>query len=120
MAKNNLKSVKWREIKAPTSWRPEFGDELVGYYMGRTKKNGKFGQYEVVTVLVPYKGAMMCSGTMLIQLADSAMLSAGDPIRIVYCGMKDLSEDRQMKTFKMFVGDGEALAEDQIPERYRS
>jgi hypothetical protein len=120
MAKKSLKNVNWREVKAPTSWRPKKREELVGYYMGRTKKNGKFGQYEVLTVLVPYKGVVMISGTMIIQLADAAMFTPGDAIRIVYEGQKELEGDRSMKMFKLYVGDGVALPIGEIPERLRS
>lgn len=120
MSKKSLKNVTWREVKAPTSWRPKKGEELVGYYMGRTKKHGKWGQYEVLTVLVPYKGVVMVSGVMVIQLADVAMFTPGDAIRIVYEGQKELSGDRSMKMFKLFVGDGVALPINEIPERLRS
>jgi hypothetical protein len=47
-------------------------------------------------------------------------MSVGDPVRIVFLGKKDIGEDRQMKMFKLFVGEGDALAEADIPERYRS
>lgn len=120
MSKKSLKNISWREVKAPTSWRPKKDEELVGYYMGRTKKNGKFGQYEVLTILVPYKGAMMVSGTIIIQLVDSAMIQPGDAIRIVFQGYKELEGDRSMKMFRLFIGDGVALPLGEIPERLRS
>lgn len=120
MTKKNLKNVEWRKITAPTSWRPKKGEELVGYYIGRTKKNGKFGQYEVLTILVPYKGAVMVSGTIIIQLADTALLQTGDAIRIVFLGKKALDEGREMKMFELYVGDGTALPLADIPDRLRS
>jgi hypothetical protein len=120
MTKPDLKKVKWKEVEAPSTWRPRKGDELVGWFMGRTKKNGKFGEYTVITVLVPYKGAVMVSGAKIIQLADTSMIRAGEPIKIVYLGKIDIGEDRQMKTFKMYQGEGESLATENIPERYRS
>jgi hypothetical protein len=119
MAKKSLKNVNWRKITAPTSWRPKKGDELIGYYIGRTKKNGKFGQYEVLTVLVPYKGTLMVSGTIILQLADSALIQPGDAIKIVYNGTKELDGDRSMKLFELFIGDGTALPLSEIPERLR-
>ena len=116
-----LKSMKWREVSAPKTWNPkENGEELTGYYAGRTKRDGKFGQYEVVTVLVPYKGAFMVSGTVLIQLADTAMLTRGDAVRIVFVERKQLDEERSMKVFKLFVGEQEALAETELPEEQPS
>lgn len=111
-----LRDMKWRKISAPRIWAPkEDGAELTGYYAGRTKRDGVHGQYEVVTVLVPYKGAFMISGTMVIQLADAAMLARGDAVRIVYKGRKQLDEDREMKLFELYVGEGEALSEADMP-----
>lgn len=117
-----LKNVKWRKISAPTTWRPKMGEELVGFYTGRSKRDGLFGQYEVVTVAVPYKGTFMISGTALIQLADSAMLTRGDAVRIVFTGLKDISteeEKREMKTFELYVGELERETDIPIeaPER---
>lgn len=109
-ATDKLKKVKWRKISAPTTWRPQDGEELVGYYAGRTKRDGSFGQYEVLIVLVPYKGTFMISGTAIIQLADSAMLTRGDAVRLRYLGKKDIStpddvEKREMKLFELYVGE---------------
>lgn len=116
-----LKDMKWRKISAPKPWNPkESGAELIGYYAGRTKRDGVHGQYEVVTVLVPYKGAFMVSGTMLIQLADSAMLSRGDAVRIVFVERKQLDDDRHMKVFELYVGEGEALSEAEMPQEQPS
>ena len=120
MKRPDLKKIQWKEVEAPTYWRPRKGDELVGYYAGQTKRNGKFGEYTIVTVLVPYKGAVMVSGSMIVQLADSSMIRLGEPIKIVYLGKKDIGDDRTMKTFKMFIGEGEAVAIEYIPARYRS
>jgi len=111
---DKLKNMRWRKINAPQTWRPEAGDELIGFYGGRTKREGSFGQYEVVIVLVPYKGAFMVSGTALIQLCDAATLIRGDAIRILYLGMKDLPEDKQMKMFELYVGEIERA--DDIPD----
>ena len=111
-----LKNVKWRKISAPATWRPVEGEELIGFYAGRTKREGNFGQYEVVIVLVPYKGAYMVSGTALIQLVDAAMLTRGDAVRIKFCGRKELPEDREMKLFELYVGEQQA-AEDMPAEK---
>lgn len=110
---SKLKNVKWRKINAPTTWRPEDGEELIGYYIGRSKREGSFGQYEVVVVAVPYKGTYMISGTKLIQLMDSGMLVRGDAVRIKFLGRKDIGEDREMKEFELYVGELEH--EDDVP-----
>lgn len=120
MSKSDLKKVKWKEVEAPSTWRPRKGEELVGYFMGKTMKNGKFGEYSVITVLVPYKGAVMISGTKIIQLVDTSLIRQGEPIKVVYCGQIDIGGDKKMKTFKMYMGEGESLATENIPERYRS
>lgn len=109
-----LKNVKWRKVTAPAVWYPKDGDELVGYYSGRTKRDGSYGQYEVVIVLVPYKGTYTVSGTALIQLADAAMLTRGDAVRIKFLGRKPLEEGHEMKLFELYVGEVET-AED-MPE----
>jgi hypothetical protein len=104
-AAGKLKNVKWRKISSPTTWRPQDGEELIGYYVGRTQRDGSFGPYEVVLVAVPYKGTFMVSGTKLIQLADSAMLTRGDAVRVVFLGKKEIGEDREMKDFELYVGE---------------
>lgn len=110
----DLKTMKWRKINAPSTWRPAEGEELVGYYAGRTKREGSFGQYEVVVVLVPYKGAFMLSGTQLLQLMDAGMVRRGDAVRVVYKGLKQLDDEREMKMFELFVGELEAV--DDVPD----
>jgi hypothetical protein len=106
---DKLKNVKWRKIHAPTTWRPsDTGEELIGFYAGRTKRDGTFGQYDVVIIAVPYKGTFMISGTKLIQLFDSAMLTRGEAVRVRFLGRQDIStpdEKREMKLFELFVGE---------------
>jgi hypothetical protein len=111
-----LKDMKWRKVSAPKVWRPEDGEELIDYYAGRTLRDGVHGQYEVATVLVPYKGAYLISGTMLIQLLDTAMLARGDAVRVVYQGRKQLDDDRTIKLFELFVGESPALSEVEMPD----
>lgn len=116
-ASAKLKNVKWHKVSAPKPWNPkENGTELIGFYAGRTKRDGVHGQYEVVTVLVPYKGAFMVSGTVLIQLADAAMLTRGDAVRIVFVERKQLDNGHTMKVFELYVGETEALSEPELTE----
>ena len=64
----------WKQVEAPGLWRPDdIGEELIGYYGGRTLRTGPHGQYEVVIVHVPQQGAFMLSGTMIIQLIDDRL-----------------------------------------------
>jgi hypothetical protein len=102
----------WKQVKAPMVWRPEtVGQELIGYYAGRTKRDGQYGQYETVLVLVPEVGAFTLSGTKLIQLVDASQLAAGDPVRIMWGGYIDTANGRQMKDFQLFISEGEPLAD---------
>lgn len=106
------KNIKWRKIKRPKSWRPkEANEELIGYYVGRTLKNGQWGQYEVITVVTD-DGTFMVNGTQLIQLADVAMLEYGAAIRIKFLGMKKTGGDHEMKEFELYVNDAEPTVED--------
>lgn len=108
---SKLNNMKWRKITAPTPWHPKDGDELIGYYGGRTKKDGRFGQYEVLLVYVPYKGAYTISGTGILQLADAAMISRGDALRIIFEGKKQLDEGHEKKLFALYVGELEREAD---------
>lgn len=110
-----LSEVKWRRITAPLVWRPVAGEELIGYYVGRTKRDGAFGQYEVVVIAVPYKGTFTVSGTGLLNLVDSGMVTRGQAIRIFFGGYLDLGEGKQMKQFELYVGETER-ADDLPPE----
>lgn len=109
----------WRKVEAPKPWRPgDLGEELFGYYGGRTIRNGQFGQYEVIIVHVPYKGAFMVSGVKIIQLIDTAMITRGHPIRITWKGLVDVGTDgkRPMKDFELLVADEPAIDEEELPE----
>jgi hypothetical protein len=38
MKRASLKdNVKWRKISKPETWRPKPGDELIGFYVGRSR-----------------------------------------------------------------------------------
>lgn len=107
----------WKKVHAPKTWAPrDIGEELVGYYGGRTMRNGAFGQYEVVIVHVPYRGSWMVSGTEIIQLLDSAAIQKGHPIRVVFKGMLALGGERTKKRFDLLIAEGDALSEEELPE----
>jgi len=41
----------WKKVVAPKAWRPEAtGEELIGFYGGKTTRTGAYGQYDVVLV----------------------------------------------------------------------
>ena len=84
-------------------------------YAGRTMRKGAWGQYEVVLVLVPSKGAYMVSGCQVIQLMDAAMIEVGHPVRITYNGIQETSEERRMKLFELHVADGDPISPLDMP-----
>jgi hypothetical protein len=115
-ASSILERYKWKKVLAPKTWLPKVpGTELVGFYAGRTMRSGSWGQYEVVLVLVPSKGAYMVSGCQVIQLLDAAMIEVGHPVRIAYNGTQEISEDRKMKLFELHVADGDPIASSEMP-----
>lgn len=113
---------EWKKVEAPKAWRPKHnGEELVGYYRGRTVRSGRFGQYEVVMLLVPGRGAFMLSGTRIIQLIDAAGVDEGWPVRVVWKGLKNIGETedgepKRMKDFEVFVAEGEPIDVDDLPD----
>lgn len=108
---------QWRKIVAPTTWDPTaVGEELCGFYGGRTLREGKFGQYEVVVVHIPMGASYTVSGTKLITLLDASLIKPGHPIRIVWKGLKDLGGNKSMKDFEVLVAQGEAVPADSLPE----
>lgn len=107
----------WRKVAAPQSWRPQdLGEEIVGYYGGRTVRNGQFGQYEVVLIHVPYKGTFTVTGTQLIRLIDAACITVTHPIRITWLGGRATSGGKTEKQFSLMVADLEKVIEDDLPE----
>jgi len=110
---------KWREVATPTTWRPteaQIGEELVGFYGGKTLRNGPHGQYEVIIVHVPLDRSYMVSGTRVIQLMDASLAPVGHPVRIIWQGYKETGQGYQMKLFDVMVAEGEALPAEALPE----
>ena len=112
-----MERYKWREVTAPRTWRPEeIGEELVGYYGGRTLREGQYGQYEVIIVHAPGDGAYMLTGVRVVQLMDASMASVGDPVRIIWGGLKETGAGHHMKLYSVMVAEGEAIEADYLPE----
>lgn len=112
-----VERYNWRKVEPPTAWKPtDDGDELAGYYAGRTSRNGKFGTYEAVLIAVPGGRLMMVSGIKAIQLFDAAVgLVLGAPVRVVWRGREETSSKRQVKLFELFVSDGDVVPQDLLP-----
>lgn len=106
----DLEKLEWRRVEAPRAWRPkQTGEVLLGYYAGRSKRSGGYGQYDVVLILVPGDGVKMVSGVKVIQLFDAAIVEPGDPVRLIYGGEEKLPSDKTMKLFELYVTDGDKL-----------
>lgn len=78
---------EWVKVEAPRPWDPEPGDELLGWYGGRTLRNGRFGQYEEVLIHVPRRGMLTASGTELTRLLDASQIVRGHPICVRFMGL---------------------------------
>ncbi len=114
---------EWRAVEAPKTWRPKMlGEELVGFYGGKTVRPGQWGQYEVVIVHVPVRGSFMVSGTRINQLIDASGIGVGWPVRIVWRGKVTLAEPsrdgevREMKQYDVFVAEGDPLSPEEMPQ----
>jgi len=108
----------WKKVEAPKAWRPQAsGEELVGYYGGKTVRNGQWGQYEVILVNVPRRGIFMMSGTNIVQLVDAASIDIGHPIRVVWKGKIKLDKDKEMKVFEVFVATDEEVGVEEPEQR---
>lgn len=94
----------WKQIKAPKTWRPKPGGEIIGTYLGRTKRDGSYGQYEVA-VIETKSGYVVASGTRLIQLLDVGGIQPGAEIKIVFHGYAEPTpgHDYGMKLFDLYV-----------------
>ena len=106
----------WRKVQAPTVWRPRIGEELIGYFGGRTLRNGQHGQYEVALVHVPHTGSFTVSGSALIRLIDAAGVGKGHPVRVVFKGTKSTQNNHTEKQFDLLVADLESIAPEDLPE----
>ena len=112
-------AVRWLKVEAPRAWKPKaVGHELVGYYGGRTLRNGPYSQYEVVVVHVPHSYTYMVSGTKIIQLVDAAAIQRGHEIRIVWQGTRLTGDLHTMKLFDLFVSDREPVDESELPSTF--
>lgn len=106
----------WKRLETPRPWAPKKAEELVGYFLGITLRDGVHGQYSVVLMAVPDQGVYTISGTVIIQLVQAALVPIGSPLRVKFLGFAETALGRNMKRFEVLVADGEALAEEDRPE----
>jgi len=119
----DLKSrYEWKQVEAPKTWRPKMlGEELIGFFGGKTLRNGRYGQYEVVLVHVPRRGSFMISGTRVSQLIDAAGIDIGWPVRVAWRGQMTLpekegdEEKKYMKLFDVFIAEGDPVSPGDLP-----
>lgn len=112
---------QWRKVEAPAYWSPtEVGEELCGFFINKSTRSGQYGDYEVVLVAVPGRGAFVITGTRLVQLVDASGVTPGQPVRIVWQGLQSLGYDgegnkRTLKLYDFYVADGEPLSAAELP-----
>lgn len=112
-------TYEWKKVAAPKRWNPrDPGEELCGFYVGKTARSGTYGRYEVVLVDVPDSGTFMVSGVRIIQLVDASQVEPGWPVRIVWRGYQPVGgvQGKEMKMFDFFVADGEPTAPERLPK----
>lgn len=101
---SRLLDADWVQVDIPRPWRPKYtGEELVGFYGGRTIRHGMYGEYTVILIHIPKLGAVTLSGTDIVQRVDAAMLEEGEPVRIVWCGYKELGDEKRKKIYDLWV-----------------
>jgi hypothetical protein len=103
--------VKWRKLERPKTWKPtEAGSDLMGYYLGQSVRDGRFGQYTVALFAVPtghgFTQPYVVSGTSLISALDGGQVGKGSLVRVTYQGTKPLQDNRTVKLFDVYVGEG--------------
>jgi len=108
---------EWKKVEAPRTWRPRAnGEELAGFYGGKTSRNGEYGSYDLVIVHVPARGSYLISGTRAIQLFDAANLTIGWPVRVVWRGKIAIPDsDKTMKNFDVYVAEGDPCSPEDLP-----
>lgn len=110
--------ITWRKLKSPTPWRPSLpGEELAGYYLGKSVRQGAFGEYTVVLIgVLDEAGTVgtpkMVSGAAIVNAVDGSNIQIGALLRIVYGGLVEISNDRKMKAFEVFLGEGTLSTDD--------
>lgn len=109
---------KWRKADPPRTWSPtKQGEEIVGFYFGRTLRRSRYGSYEVVMLAVPGQGVWVVSGVKVVQLVDASLVEVGQPLKIVFGGIQKLADGKKtMKLFECFVTDGERVSVETLPE----
>lgn len=113
-----LERFQWQKVRAPQTWRPQKnGDQLVGFYGGKSVRKGYHGEYTVILVHLPKIGSYMVSGTGIIQLIDSTMVKPGHPICITWKGSKVFGKDAEgknktVKQFELAVAEGDPLGDE--------
>lgn len=100
-----LQKFQWRKVVAPKPWHPKPGDEIAGFYGGKSVKNGKYGQYQAILVRIPGRSPLMVTGARIVQLIDAAMVEVGAPIHISFGGKKDIGDGKTMNLFELNVAE---------------
>ena len=108
---------QWRKVRTPIRWDPTSeGQELVGYYGGITRRDGKWGQYDCVLVHLPGQDSFFISGTKLVRLIHSSGVNVGHPIAIKWLGLVKTNSGKDMKDFELEVAQAPPVPVSALPE----
>ena len=102
--------IQWNKLEPPKSWKPEPGDEIAGYYLGTSTRDGVYGQYNVVMLAVPddkgFSRPVMISGIQVIQAIDGSSTKPGAFISVTVSGIELTANGHNMKVMDVYEASG--------------
>tara|TARA_Y100000310_G_scaffold255470_2_gene262916 strand:- start:69 stop:488 length:420 start_codon:yes stop_codon:yes gene_type:complete len=103
--------LQWRKVEKPKYWKPEEGEEIIGFYAGQTVVQRSWGEHTLILIHGLQSGTTMVSGMQAVQLIDGSGAKPGQVIRMVYKGTKTTQTDHEMKLFDLYVHEGDFLGD---------
>lgn len=104
------RSEGWEEIDegllVEEFWRPEPGDELIGFYTGRAEVTSSFtGEKQAIIMIKTEEGMIGVNENIFLQRRlDSAKIKEGDGIRIRYLGKRrTLDKKREYNAYDVQI-----------------
>lgn len=94
----------WKRVKAPKSWRPTEGEELIGEFLGSDVAVGEYGEYKRHYVRREDESVVYVTGSRSDQLF--ALVKADGEVKVVFNGMRQcVTSDRTYKDIDVFTRD---------------